>query len=490
MQKESRNQGGLTAAAVAALLFMAGAAGTAEPERSLDVTIETAPIDRVTAPTPTSFAPMLGKAKRAVVSVYTAEVVRVVRSYGSPEEEFFRRFFGMPAPRRAPQDAEVEERRVPQGVGSGVIVSADGYILTNNHVVSDQRGEDADEVLVRLVDGRELSAEIVGRDPKTDVAVLKVDGEDLPAARIADSDQIEVGDVVFAIGNPMGVGVTVTQGIVSATGRAIGIYGREGYEDFIQTDASINPGNSGGPLVDTDGRVIGINSAILSRSGGNIGIGFAIPSRLAVSVSKQLSAFGEVRRGLIGVRISPLTPDMAEAFGLDEVRGVVVDEVEDGFPAGKAGIQRGDVIVKVDGREVRDPNQLRLRVAQKIPGSKVVISLFRDGEPLELEVEVGDQSSWLAGAADEFLEGVAVAALDEGKRAEYGIPQSIRGIIITEVDAASPFARHFVEGTVIIEVNDRPADAAGKARKALRQGVNKLYVYDRGRIGYLALRLD
>ena len=457
----------------------------------LELMPDPAPIARIGATAPASYAPMLEEARQSVVSVYTAEVVRVVRSRGSTQDDLLRRFFGIPAPRQNPRsEAEVEKRYIPQGVGSGVIISADGYILTNNHVVSDQQGGDADEILVRLDDDRELSAEIVGRDPKTDVAVLKVEAEDLPTAKIADSEQIRVGDIVFAIGNPMGVGLTVTSGIVSATGRSIGIYGREGYEDFIQTDASINPGNSGGALVDVEGRLIGINSAILSRSGGNIGIGFAIPSNLVVHITRQLTESGEVRRGFIGVSISALTPDMAEAFGLQDTKGVLVDDIVDGLPADKAGLKRGDIITTLDGKPVASPNELRLAVSHKAPGSTLKIKAYRNGKPVELAIAVGDQSNQLGSTGDEILEGVSATLLTENFRRKHGIPGQLGGILIAEIDPSSPHTRRLAAGMVLLEVNDQAIETLEQARRALRKGVNKLYLYERGRTGYLALRVE
>lgn len=456
-----------------------------------DLEVDKSELVREKAAPVVSFAPVLERAKPAVVSVYTAKIVRVSRGGRmSPEEEFLRRFFGLPAPQqRAPQDGETEERRMAQGFGSGVIVREDGYIVTNNHVVTDERGEDADEVLVQLNDGRELEAEIVGRDPRTDVAILKVDAENLPAIQIADSENIKVGDVVFAIGNPLGVGLTVTQGIVSATGRAIGIYGREGYEDFIQTDASINPGNSGGALVDGEGRLVGINSAILSRTGGNIGIGFAIPSGLVVNISKSLVNFGEVRRGFLGIGISDLNPDLAEAFDMEDADGVVVDYVEEDFPADKAGIERGDVITRIDGRRVENANELRLVVSQTAPGTEIEITYVRDGEEMTTTARVVDQENSLAGMGSELIEGVAVTRLSDDFRDRYGVPDDINGLGITEIDPSSPYARALRPGMVVIEINGRPVDRLSEARDALRRGANRLYVFDRGRTGYYAIRI-
>lgn len=465
----------------------------AEPQPPFDIPIATEPLKRQGDVLPLSYAPILKEAKSAVVAVYTAKIVRVVQRSGGPrslEEEFLRRFFGLPTPpQRTPREDDIQERKLPEGIGSGVIVSSDGYILTNNHVVTDERGEDADEILVQLVDGRELAAKIVGRDPRSDIAVLKVDTEDLPTVPIADSDNLAVGDIVFAIGNPLGVGLTVTQGIVSALGRAIGIYGREGYENFIQTDASINPGNSGGGLIDAQGRLVGINSAILSRTGNSIGIGFAIPSNLAVNIARSLINLGEVRRGFLGVNISDLTPDIAEAFKLENTDGVLIDRVEKDYPAYKAGIQRGDIIVAIDGRPIRNANELRLRVSQTPPGRKIEITFIRNGLRQNVTTTVVDPKGSLSALGNELFEGVAVALLSEELRDRYGISDKVEGLAITRVEPASPLRRLLREGMVIIEINDHRATSTQEAREALRRGANKLYIYERGRLGYLAIRL-
>jgi len=456
----------------------------------LELPIDTNSIDRDQRFMPHSYASMLDQATPSVVSVYTARIVKVANSRGlSPEEELLRRFFGVPVP-RPERDSAPEERKVPQGVGSGVIVSSDGYVITNNHVVSDERGNDADEVLIRLNDGRELEAEIVGRDPLTDVAILKVEADRLPTIKIADSDNIKVGDVVFAIGNPMGVGLTVTQGIVSATNRSIGIYGDNGYENFIQTDASINPGNSGGALVDSEGRLIGVNSAILSRTGGNIGIGFAIPSNLAVNISSQLADSGEVRRGFLGVSITDLTPDMAEAFDLEGTKGVLINDVEERSAADAGGIERGDIIVAIDGKPVETANELRIRIGHTPPGESVEVEIIRDGKNQRLDVEVGQASGRFAMSANELFDGVEVAPLDDENAERYRIPSGVTGLLITTIDPESPFARRLQEGMVIIEVNDDDVASVRDARDQLRPGINKLYIYHRGRTVFIAIRVD
>ncbi|MCH6257014.1 Do family serine endopeptidase [Puniceicoccaceae bacterium K14] len=456
----------------------------------IDLPVDEEIIDRL-APQPRSFAPIIGDAQKAVVSVYTANVVKVVNSASSREEEMLRRFFGMPSPRQQQpsDDEDYKEQRVPQGIGSGVIVREDGYVLTNSHVITSQNNEIADEVLVMLNDGRELQAEVIAKDDRTDVAILKVDATDLPYLSIADSDNIEIGDIVFAIGNPMGVGQTVTQGIVSATERSIGIYGPGGYENFIQTDASINRGNSGGALIDVDGRLIGINSAILSQTGGSVGIGFAIPSNLAVAITGQLTKFGEVRRGFLGVQISDLSPELAESFELDSTDGAVVDKVIEGLPAEAAGILNGDVIISVNGKKVKSRNQLRIKIGQIVPGTEVEIGYIRDGEKHTVLVNVGDMAEAGSTVSGKIMEGVSTQLVNDELRDEYGISKNVEGIVITDVDPGVGYARKLREGMVIIEINGRPVESEEAARDALRSGVNRFYVYDRGQVGYVAIRI-
>lgn len=470
-------------------MLTAAVVASAPCHGALDLKTDSAPIDRSQKFLLHSYAGMLEEATPAVVAVHTARVVRVVRSRGmSPEEELLRRFFGVPFQRNESQP-EPEERKLPQGIGSGVIVSTDGYIVTNNHVVSTEDGNDADEILVKLNDGRELEAEIIGRDPLTDVAIIKVDASGLPAITIADSDNIAVGDVVFAIGNPMGVGLTVTQGIVSAKNRSIGIYGERGYENFIQTDASINPGNSGGALVDSEGRLVGVNSAILSRSGGNIGIGFAIPSNLAMNISTQLAEAGEVRRGFLGVTVSDLSQELAEAFGVQGTKGVLIQDVEKGSAADAGGIKSGDIILSIDGKPVDSANQFRIRVGNTVPGTEIDMDLIRDQERLKMKVAVGEASGYFAGSANELFDGVEVAVLDDELATRYRLPESLKGLLISSVAADSPFSRYMSEGMVIVEINDRAVEEIAEARDNLRSGVNKIYFYNRGRAGYLAIRL-
>ncbi|MDB6116926.1 MAG: protease Do, partial [Verrucomicrobiaceae bacterium] len=340
-----------------------------------------------------------------------------------------------------------------QGVGSGVIVTSDGYVLTNNHVV-----ENADEIKVSLNDGRDFTGKVIGRDPKTDVAVIKIEGTGLPAVTFADSDKIEVGDMVLAIGNPFGIGQTVTTGIVSAKGRAtMGL----DYEDFIQTDAAINPGNSGGALVDIDGRLVGMNTAILSRSGGNQGIGFAVPTNLARWVMESLVSSGHVERGFLGVNIQDLTPELAKEFKLEQAKGALVAEVTPGSPAEKAGVKSGDLITAFNGKDVADSRHLKLQVGATLPNSSVPVKLLRNGTTTTLTVKVealpGDKladNSSTDSNAEDSLHGVAVADLDSATREQLKVPAKINGAVVTQVEEDSAaYEAGIREGDVITEIN-------------------------------------
>lgn len=451
-----------------------------------------------------SYADVLEKARPAVVSVTTARIVSTMRGGGggganSQLEEFLRRFYGMPPQQNAPQvpgqgqSGGVEERLIPSGLGSGVIISSDGYILTNNHVVSDQDGEPAAEIMVQLNEREEVKAKLVGRDARTDVALLKIERTGLPFMPMADSDNLRVGDIVFAIGNPLGVGQTTTMGIVSATRRAIGILGQGGYEDFIQTDAAINQGNSGGALIDAEGRLVGINSAIVSRTGGSIGIGFAIPSRLARSIAVDLIETGEVRRGYLGVSISDLSRDMAEAFKLESDRGALVESVQPDSPAAKAGIERGDVVRRINGQEVDNAADLRLRVAGMRPETEVDLELVREGKTLTKKVMLGnlDEAGDGPGVVGDsgLLEGVRLQTLTQETAQQWRL-ESEQGVVVTEIEARSPYAMYLRPGMAILEVNDQPVNSLADLRRELRRNaVNKLWFEYQGRRGYLALRV-
>ena len=414
----------------------------------------------------TSYADALESIRPAVVSVYSSKLVR------QRVPDIFRPYLG----------GATEQQQRQRGLGSGVIISTDGFIITNNHVV-----EEADELKVLLNDDREFTAKVIGTDPKTDVAVIKIEAENLPAATLADSAKLRVGDVVFAIGNPLGVGQTVTMGIVSATGRRVGILDEvAGYEDFIQTDAAINQGNSGGALIDAKGRLVGINSAIISTSQGNIGIGFAIPVNLASSIMHSLIETGTVSRGYLGVSTDALAPDMAEGFGLKgDTKGVIITDLNpaDG-PAAKAGLKREDVITAINDKTVASRDDLRLFIAQTAPGTKITVKYLRDGKPQSTDVTLGKLPD--DNAADgEFITGVSVSPLTPDLRKELRIDDRVDGIVITEVAPSSPYRDNFPQGAVIEQLNRVPVTDLATAKRALRDGRNIALVYFRGVYRYV-----
>ena len=438
-----------------------------------------------------SFAPVVKKVAPSVVKITTSTKVKQASLPEFPgfDNPFFRRFFGDEFDQRAPR----RQHNLPRqhGLGSGVIVTKDGYILTNNHVV-----DEADELKVVLQDGREFTGTVVGKDPKTDVAVVKIDAKDLPAIEIADSDKIEVGDVVLAIGNPFGIGQTVTMGMVSATGRAtLGL----DYEDFIQTDAAINPGNSGGALVDAEGRLIGINTAILSRSGGNQGIGFAIPTNLARDIMESLVADGKVTRGYLGVMIQDVTPGLAKEFSLKERNGALIGDVVPKGPAEKAGLKTGDVVLEFNGKAVRDSRQLKLQVARVKPGETVPVKVLRNGSTKTIDVVVKElPGSDKIAKADtketddgEALKGVAVSDLDAQTRRQFNIPNNIHGAIVTDVDDNSSARESGLKpGDVILEINRKPVKSAEDAVKLTENPKDKttlLRVWSNGGSRYVVV---
>ncbi len=416
----------------------------------------------------TSLAPIIKEVSPSVVNIHTSKKVKAM----SPlmpyfDDPLFRQFFGDP---RGGGNLVPRERR-EQALGSGVILSEDGYIITNNHVV-----DGADEIKVSLADDKTtFDAKVIGTDSHTDIAVLKVEGRKLPAITLTDSDKLEVGDFVLAIGNPFGVGQTVTAGIVSAKGR--GGMGIVDYEDFIQTDASINPGNSGGALVDAEGRLVGINTAILSRTGGNQGVGFAVPINLARYVMERLVADGKVTRGYLGVMIQPVTEDLATEFKLKDQSGALVGEVTPNSPAAEAGLKEGDVVVEFKGKKVADSRQFRLMVAQTAPGTKVTIKVMRDGEEKTCTVKLGELSEDILakaggeggrgrgpGGERDVLRGADVADLDARSRSQFEIPAGIRGAMITSVAPGSAAAEAGLRpGDVIVEVNRRLVTNAREA---------------------------
>lgn len=480
----------LVVGATAAVTASHDPAGASRPPAATKVVLDERPVGRELKPG-ASFAPVVKKVSPSVVMVTTSTRAKAAPGPESPGgDQLWRRwFFGDDAePGSIPR-----ARRMPRqhGVGSGVIVSKDGYILTNNHVV-----DEADTVKVALLDGREFVGKVVGKDPKTDVAVLKIESGDLPFVEMADSERIEVGDIVLAIGNPFGIGQTVTMGMVSAIGRAtLGL----DYEDFIQTDAAINPGNSGGALVDAEGRLIGINTAILSRSGGNQGIGFAIPTNLARDVMESLVKDGRVTRGYLGVRIQPVTLPLAREFGLKDGHGALVADVVAKGPADKAGMQSGDIVTEFDGKPVRDSRHLQLQVARVKPGEKVAVKIMRNGSGKSLQVAVGElpgnDKLAQAGLKDspdgEALKGVAVVDLDASSRRQLNVPNHVQGALVSEVQEDSVARDAGLQpGDVILEVNRQRVTGAEDAVRLTENPKDKttlLKIWSKGGLRYLVV---
>ena len=427
-----------------------------------------------------SFAPVVEKVSPSVVTIATSKLQRR-NANKNPyfNDPMFRRYFGLPD-----EDNGDEENARPQkggggkkkleraGLGSGVVVAADGYILTNNHVI-----DGADEIIVTLgKDKHEYKATKIGNDPATDIAVLKIDATNLPAVTFADSDKTRVGDVVIAVGNPFGLTQTVTMGIVSALGRKGIERGNSPmdtrYENFIQTDASINPGNSGGALVDAEGRLVGINTAIFSMSGGNQGIGFAVPGNLARGVMESLIKTGKVSRGFLGVALQPLSEDLAKQFKMEGTNGALVAEVTGKSPAEKAGLQSGDVVVEVGGKKVEGPTELQMTIASMAPGTKAELKVIRDGKDKQFTVELGERPGDKGLAATpppkatdpDVLDGVTVADIDAETRKQYELPESTKGVVIAEIDPESPSAEAGLKvGDVIMEANREPVTTAKQA---------------------------
>ncbi|NWF76800.1 MAG: DegQ family serine endoprotease [Nitrospirae bacterium] len=389
--------------------------------------------------------------KPSVVNISSTKIIRS-KSNNSlfPDDPLFRKFFDdsfrfFERPRQFKQSS----------LGSGVIVDQSGYILTNNHVI-----KDAEEIKIKLFDKREFTGKVIGTDPKTDLAVIKIDATDLPAIKFGNSDNLKVGETVLAIGNPFGLNETVTSGIISAIGRAnVGI---ADYEDFIQTDAPINPGNSGGALVNIKGELVGINTAIFSTTGGYQGIGFAIPSNMAKAVMQDLIQKGKVVRGWLGVTIQSLTPDLSEQFGIKDEKGVLVGDVIENSPAKQAGIERGDVIIGFNGKKVDDVTQLKNLVANTQPGKKVAVELIREGNRKTLMVTISELPSEITTVKesyDNLLKNVSVQELSPKLKKRLNIPERINGVIITDIEDDSPAKGHLERGDIIIEINKVPINS-------------------------------
>ena len=439
-----------------------------------------------------SYAGVLGQATPSVVAVYTSRIVSVRESLTLPE---FYRQFSRPIPRAMPEEGLNRERKERLGVGSGVIISADGYIVTNYHVVQGMRGREVDEILVRLNDGTEYVATLIGSDSKTDVAILKIEvNASLPAVTLADSDLLRVGDIVFAIGNPRDLGLTATQGIVSALERNRGgqILGAGSYENFIQTDAAINLGNSGGALVDAWGRLVGINTAIVSSSGGSIGLGFAIPVNMVLNVASNLIKTGEVPRGMLGLFPDDLNREMADAFGLKSTRGALVNQVQEDSPASRGGIRHGDIILKIDEREIDSAAELRLVVSQVLPGTKVAVTLIRQGKTMVLPITLGSLTGKVGAINTDSsaLKGVILRPLNDDLRDAYSIPKDLDGVLLIDVEDDSPFVDKLEPLTVIIEINGNAVNSIdGIEENLVMNRQNRFYIWADGKKRFVILKL-
>jgi len=447
-----------------------------------------------------AFAAVVKKAKPAVVYIGVEKSVKGMMQGVNPfdffNDPFFERFFGpqFRHPQRHPQIPKQRQFK-QRGAGSGFIISKDGYILTNNHVV-----EDADKITVRLSDEREFKAKVIGTDPQSDVALIKIDGKNLPVLPLGDSDKIQVGEWVIAIGNPFELYQTVTVGVVSAKGR--NRMGISEYENYIQTDAAINPGNSGGPLLNIHGQAIGINSAIFSRSGGYMGIGFAIPINMVKKIEQQLLKNGKVTRGWLGVVIQDMNEDLAQSFGLKTDKGVLISQVNPDSPASKAGLKDGDVVVAIDGNSVENVAELRNTIAMTAPGTELVLKVIRDGKTYSIPVTIGEQPEDFSSLAKGIGHGktplskfgLGLQELTPELADQFGYKKG-QGVLIASVEPDSPAAEVGLQpGQLIEEVNKMRVHKLSDIRKALKKSRLKKQVLLRVRAGefsrYVVLRAE
>ncbi|MFW8601563.1 DegQ family serine endoprotease [Desulfobacterota bacterium M19] len=472
---------GVVTALVLSLLLWAFMVSTASADKGIESLRSTGE----------AFASVAKRVSPAVVFIKVEKAVARNRGnqYMMPfNNDLFRRFFGTPFPY---QHRQMPARKHPylMAQGSGFIIDPSGYIVTNNHVV-----EGADKITVRLQDKREFVAKVIGADKRSDVALIKINAKNLATLPMGNSDKLEVGEWVIAVGNPFGLSHTITAGIVSAKGRnSVGI---NDYEDFIQTDAAINPGNSGGPLVNLDGQAVGMNTAIFSKSGGYMGIGFAIPINMVRSIEQQLKSKGKVSRGYLGVMIQQMTPELSKSFGLDMDSGVLIAQVSEGSAADKAGIKRGDVVVSFAGKEVRDVGSFRNRVAMVPPNTSTDITVVRNGKRLKLSITIGrlpdgEINSFASGLTLDKL-GFAVQNIDPKMARKYGFANG-RGVMVTEVQSGSVAAMAGIKpGTLILEVNRHKVDNVRQMQKLISNGRNSvlLLVSDERGSRYVVLKIE
>jgi serine protease Do len=472
-----------------ALIVLISLSGCGREEK-VNLPPPAAPPPATSAALRTSYAEIVNRVSASVVTIRTESRARAPRQFPFMDDPFFRRFFGDPL-------TPAPERRV-RGLGSGVIVTADGYILTNHHVI-----DGAQQLEVDLQGSRTVTAKLVGSDPPSDLALLKIDEGGLSPLALADSDKVQVGDIVLAIGNPLGIGQTVTLGIISAKGRRTGLSDGS-FEDFLQTDAPINRGNSGGALVDSNGDLVGINSQILSPSGGSIGIGFAIPSNMARSVLDQLVKHGKVTRGQLGVVVQPVTEEIAASLKLNDARGVIVSQVQPGSAADRAGVKRGDVILALNGDVVSDPNSFRNEIAGTPPGRTVTLRILREGSEQELRPTLGEftpeervergseEESSAPRDSDGAQLGIAVQPLTTALARELGISADTQGLVVVEIDPSGPAADAGIQrGDVIEQVNQQAVRSVGDLRSAIeRSGKDPLLllVNHRGTTIFVTIR--